>query len=194
MTDSYLASRHAELETSRKTFRLCDYRTIMLDQAAELRNLVSQAARDESPTGGPAVAAGRLFGWQGRSWRQHAGHQYRHRLGRPRPARRAGRRRPVPSRHRAVCNLPERGHVGDILSARRDIHEVLERGPGGILVVPGVWAPDHEIPFSQHAQHRFVEQIQSLGSACGHGVDGCGQRIGRRRCTGSGSPPTKSSW
>ncbi len=62
-----------------------------------------------------------------------------------------------------LCNLPERGHVGDILSARRDIHEVLERGPGGILVVPGVWAPDHEIPFSQHAQHRFVRQIQSLG-------------------------------
>ncbi len=63
----------------------------------------------------------------------------------------------------SLCDLPERGHVGDILSARRDIHEVLERGPGGILVVPGVWAPDHEIPFSQHAQHRFVRQIQSLG-------------------------------
>lgn len=63
----------------------------------------------------------------------------------------------------ALCDLPERGHVGDILSARRDIHEVLERGPGGILVVPGVWAPDHEIPFSQHAQLRFVKQIQSLG-------------------------------
>jgi flagellar biosynthesis protein FlhG len=62
-----------------------------------------------------------------------------------------------------LCNLPERGHVGDILSARRDIHEVLERGPGGILVVPGVWAPDHEIPFSQHAQHRFWRQVQSLG-------------------------------
>ena len=62
-----------------------------------------------------------------------------------------------------LCKLPERGHVGDILSARRDIHEVLERGPGGILVVPGVWAPDHEIPFSQHAQHRLVKQIQSLG-------------------------------
>jgi len=61
-----------------------------------------------------------------------------------------------------LCNLPERGHVGDILAARRDIHEVLERGPGGILVVPGVWAPDHEIPFSQHAQHRFLRQIRSL--------------------------------
>ncbi len=62
-----------------------------------------------------------------------------------------------------LCGLTERGHVGDILTARRDIHEVLERGPGGILVVPGVWAPDHEIPFSQHAQHRLVKQVQSLG-------------------------------
>lgn len=62
-----------------------------------------------------------------------------------------------------LCNLPERGHVGDILSARRDIHEVLERGPGGILVVPGVWAPEHEIPFSQHAQQRLLKQVNSLG-------------------------------
>ncbi len=62
-----------------------------------------------------------------------------------------------------LCQLPERGHVGDILAARRDIHEVLERGPRGILVVPGIWSPDRDIPFSQHAQHRLVRQIQSLG-------------------------------
>jgi flagellar biosynthesis protein FlhG len=62
-----------------------------------------------------------------------------------------------------LCNLSERGHVGDILSARRDIHEVLERGPGGILVVPGVWAPDHKIPFSRHSQERLMKQIRSLG-------------------------------
>ncbi len=63
----------------------------------------------------------------------------------------------------ALCNLPERGHVGDILRARRDIHEVLERGPGGIQIVPGVWAPEHEIPFSQRSQQRLLRQIQSLG-------------------------------
>ena len=62
-----------------------------------------------------------------------------------------------------LCGLPERGDVGDILTARRDIHEVLERGPGGILVVPGVWAPEHEIPFSRHAQHRLIRQIRALG-------------------------------
>ena len=63
----------------------------------------------------------------------------------------------------ALCNLPERGHVGDILSARRDIHEVLERGPGGIQIVPGVWAPEHEIPFTERSQQRLLKQIQSLG-------------------------------
>jgi flagellar biosynthesis protein FlhG len=63
----------------------------------------------------------------------------------------------------ALCNLPERGHVGDILSARRDIHEVLERGPGGIQIVPGVWAPENEIPFTERAQQRLWKQVQSLG-------------------------------
>ncbi len=63
----------------------------------------------------------------------------------------------------ALCNLPERGNVGDILSARRDIHEVLERGPGGIQIVPGVWAPDHEIPFTERSQKRLLKQIESLG-------------------------------
>jgi flagellar biosynthesis protein FlhG len=63
----------------------------------------------------------------------------------------------------AMCNLPERGHVGDILSAQRDIHEVLEPGPGGIQIAPGVWAPEHEIPFTERSQQRLLKQIQSLG-------------------------------
>jgi flagellar biosynthesis protein FlhG len=63
----------------------------------------------------------------------------------------------------ALCNLPERGHVGDILSARRDIHEVLEPGPGGIQIVPGVWAPENEIPFTERSQQRLLKQIHSLG-------------------------------
>jgi len=66
------------------------------------------------------------------------------------------------------CGLPERGHIGDILAARRDIHEVLERGPGGVLVVPGIAIPDAEIPatsppFSRRAYQRLWKQIRSLG-------------------------------
>ncbi len=135
----------------------------MLDQAAKLRNLVSRTAQDRPSTAGPrprlivfsggkggvgvstlAISVAISLVDQGMRVVLVDADLYRADIA-------------------SFCDLPERGHVGDILSARRDIHEVLERGPGGVLVVPGVWAPDHEIPFSQHAQHRFVRQIYSLG-------------------------------
>ncbi len=135
----------------------------MLDQAAELRNLVTQAARDQARKIGTSPRFVVFSGGKGGVGVSTLAIHISIAL--------------VDQGLRVVlvdadlyradiaplCHLPERGHVGDILAARRDIHEVLERGPGGILVVPGVWAPDHEIPFSQHAQHRLVKQIQSLG-------------------------------
>ena len=135
----------------------------MVDQAAELRNLVSQASRDTHTPCGPRPRLVVFSGGKGGVGVTTLAINVAISL--------------VDQGLRVVlvdadlyradvatlCKLPERGHVGDILSARRDIHEVLERGPGGILVVPGVWAPDHEIPFSHHSQHRLVRQIQSLG-------------------------------
>lgn len=135
----------------------------MGDQAAELRNLVSQTAREITPPAGPRPRLIVFTGGKGGvgvttlavNIAIHLVDQ--------------GLRVVLidADLYRAdvatMCRLPERGHVGDILAARRDIHEVLERGPGGVLVVPGVWAPDHEIPFSQHAQHRLLRQIYSLG-------------------------------
>ncbi len=135
----------------------------MVDQAAELRNLVSQAGREAPAPGSPRPRVIVFSGGKGGVGVTTLAINVAICL--------------VDQGLRVVlvdadlcradvatlCRLPERGHVGDILSARRDIHEVLERGPGGILIVPGVWAPDHEIPFSHHAQHRLVRQIQSLG-------------------------------
>ncbi|MHB8968989.1 MAG: MinD/ParA family ATP-binding protein [Pirellulaceae bacterium] len=135
----------------------------MVDQAAELRNMVTHAGRDLHVPAGPRPRLVVFSGGKGGVGVTTLAVNVAISL--------------VDQGLRAVlvdadlyradvatmCQLPERGNVGDILSARRDIHEVLERGPGGILVVPGVWAPDHEIPFSQHAQHRLVRQIQSLG-------------------------------
>lgn len=135
----------------------------MLDQAAELRSLVSQTAREKFPPAGVVPRLVVFSGGKGGVGVSTLAVNIAMAL-----VDRGLRVVLVDADlYRAdiapLCNLPERGHIGDILSARRDIHEVLERGPGGVLVVPGVWAPDHKIPFSQHAQHRFLKQIKSLG-------------------------------
>src|SRR5260221_5379305 len=39
-----------------------------------------------------------------------------------------------------LCGIAERHSIVDVLSGRLTIHEVLARGPAGLLVVPGVWA------------------------------------------------------
>lgn len=135
----------------------------MVDQAAELRNLMSQATRRPEPPSGLRPAVVLLAGGKGGVGVTTLAVNIAMSLVD------LGLRvvlvdaDPVRADVATVCQLPERGHVGDILTARRGIHEVLERGPRGILVVPGIWSPDREVPFSQHAQHRLVRQIQSLG-------------------------------
>jgi flagellar biosynthesis protein FlhG len=62
-----------------------------------------------------------------------------------------------------LCQLEERGHVGDLLSGKQSIHEVLQAGPGGIQVVPGIWAPDREPTLDGAGQQRLIKQIRSLG-------------------------------
>ncbi len=49
----------------------------------------------------------------------------------------------------SLCGLDSPHGVADVLAARRDIHEVLVRGPAGIQVAPGVWAPDRRL-FRDH--------------------------------------------
>jgi flagellar biosynthesis protein FlhG len=63
----------------------------------------------------------------------------------------------------ALCGLPERCSVNDVLSARRNIHEVLERGPAGIQVAPGLWAPGSVAGVTETAQRRLLSQLHALG-------------------------------
>jgi flagellar biosynthesis protein FlhG len=60
------------------------------------------------------------------------------------------------------CGLTEPSSVIDVLSGRRSIHEVLLRGPVGVLVVPGVWAPGSAADASATAQQRLLTQLQGL--------------------------------
>jgi len=60
------------------------------------------------------------------------------------------------------CGITERSSVVDVLSGRRSIHEVLLRGPVGVLVVPGVWAPGSVADCSATAQQRLIDQLRGL--------------------------------
>ena len=62
-----------------------------------------------------------------------------------------------------LCGLSEQQSVGDVVTARRDIHEVLQRGPAGIQIVPGLAAPDEDTGWTEAAQERLLRQFQMLG-------------------------------
>jgi flagellar biosynthesis protein FlhG len=128
--------------------------SFMLDQASELRNLVRRAARENTQSAGPiphllAMTGGRrgvgvttlslrlsmaLVDQGLRAVLVDAD------LAHPGVA--------------ACCAMTDRAGVSDILSAHRDIHEVLQRGPGGVLVVPGDPARQADQLWTQRAQER----------------------------------------
>ena len=60
-----------------------------------------------------------------------------------------------------LCGIAERATVEDVLIARRDVHEVLQRGPAGIQIVPGLWAPGEAADCSDTAQERLLRQFQT---------------------------------
>lgn len=69
--------------------------------------------------------------------------------------------------HRAdvarLCGLPQRALTIDVRIARTDIHEVLQRGPAGIQVVPGLWAPGEKVECDSKMWERLLRQFHNLG-------------------------------
>lgn len=61
------------------------------------------------------------------------------------------------------CRLDQTDTLTDVLSGRRTVHEVLQRGPAGILVLPGAWAPDRVTECSELAQRRLLVELSRLG-------------------------------
>ena len=61
-----------------------------------------------------------------------------------------------------LCGITEPNSVIEVLSGRRSIHEVLLRGPVGVLVVPGVWAPAPPADCSATSQQRLLDQLRGL--------------------------------
>ena len=59
--------------------------------------------------------------------------------------------------------MHQQSSVADVLAARLDIHDVLQQGPCGIQVVPGVQGPATSAEYSVTAQRRLLRQLRSLG-------------------------------
>jgi flagellar biosynthesis protein FlhG len=53
--------------------------------------------------------------------------------------------------------------VGDVIAGKSSAADSLMLGPAGILLLAGRWAPKSPSEFSRHAQHRLLEELNSLG-------------------------------
>ena len=62
-----------------------------------------------------------------------------------------------------LCNLPDGDTVASVLSGQRTVHEVLQRGPAGVLVLPGSWAPGRPTTCSAVSQRRLLQELARLG-------------------------------
>ena len=62
-----------------------------------------------------------------------------------------------------LCGVEARDTVADVLSGRRSVHEVMQPGPAGIQVVPGLWSPGAIPDCSPAAQQRLLRELDHLG-------------------------------
>ncbi len=60
----------------------------------------------------------------------------------------------------ALCGLDKSG--GDILTVRHDIHEIIQLGPAGLQIVPGLWPPGGTVDLSEMRQRHLIRQWRSL--------------------------------
>lgn len=64
----------------------------------------------------------------------------------------------------ALCRLEEKETILDVLAGRRTVHEVLQRGPAGLQVLPGHWAPERTAECSPAAGQRLLAALGRLGA------------------------------
>jgi flagellar biosynthesis protein FlhG len=134
----------------------------MLDQAAQLRRLVSEAARREAEResgpctvvvsgGSPGVGATTLAvnlaaALAGEALRVVLIDADLHRAD-------------VAAR----CGVAGSQGIGEVLTGRKNIHEALQRGPAGIQILAGNAQAETRACASDRANERLVRQMRSLG-------------------------------
>ncbi len=62
-----------------------------------------------------------------------------------------------------LCPLQSRDTIAAVLAARRNVHEVLQNGPCGLQILPGLGAFDQPPDASPSAQERLIHQLLGLG-------------------------------
>lgn len=62
-----------------------------------------------------------------------------------------------------LCGCALTPGLGEVLTAKRDIHEVLQRGPAGLQVISGIVHPDPNSQCTPKSQQRLLRQLYSLG-------------------------------
>ncbi len=63
----------------------------------------------------------------------------------------------------AQCRLSESGSLAEVLAGQRTVHEVLQRGPAGIQILPGAWGQDTPTECTPLAQQRMLVELRRLG-------------------------------
>lgn len=64
----------------------------------------------------------------------------------------------------AHCHLEENSTLPDVLAGRRTLHEIIQRGPAGLQVVPGAWADPRSPEYSTRAQQKLIADLSRLGA------------------------------
>lgn len=62
-----------------------------------------------------------------------------------------------------LCRIDEQYGAADVLAGRRTVHEVLQRGPGGIQVLPASRGLTDPSDCTPQAQERLIAQLEGLG-------------------------------
>lgn len=63
-----------------------------------------------------------------------------------------------------LCRLRQRYTLSDVLDGRRTLGETLQAGPGGVMILPGAWATADLADASDASQKRLLDQLAGLGT------------------------------
>lgn len=61
-----------------------------------------------------------------------------------------------------MCGLGDQSDATEIVASRRDIHEVIQPGPAGVQIVPGLWGSGQVTELTETKQRHLVKQWMSL--------------------------------